>query len=178
MNKSVLISALLFFMLFSCSSLISFSQAGKLKLDITITDTVKPYFLDILINKDKALLHKITVIESGSYMIKDIKEGSYNLEFFSFESRSRRLYIDSVIVINDSITSLKVVYPGPCKFNYPKDFVPVCPYHHSDKIVKIIYGYPTAKTMGKAKKGLIHLGGCMVTDCDPQYYCTIHRKEI
>jgi len=65
MNKSVLISALLFFMLFSCSSLISFSQAGKLKLDITITDTVKPYFLDILINKDKALLHKITVSESN-----------------------------------------------------------------------------------------------------------------
>lgn len=131
----------------------------------------------MLIRK-KDLATKITVTKSGSYLIKYLREGNYNLELHSFEFGSRRLSIDSVNVIKDSITTLKVVYSGPCKFAYTKHYKPVCPYNHPDKIVKIVYGFPSDKTMSKAKKGLIHLGGCVVTDCDPKYYCTIHKKEI
>ena len=147
-------------------------------LDITITDTVKPYFLNIYAYKEKSFVSKTTIITSGSYLIKDLKEGNYNFELHSFETRARRLYIDSVYVIKDSTTHLKVAYPGPCKFVYTKDYKPVCPYNHYDKIVKIVYGYPSSKTMAKAKKGIIHLGGCIISDCDPKYYCTIHKKEI
>ena len=160
--------------LFICISFFSFCQTGKIKIDITITDTVKPYFLEIFVNKER----KIIIVASGNYLIKDLPEAYYRLEFHSFESRSRRLYIDSVKVLNDSITNLKVIYPGPCRFVYSKDFKPVCPYNHTDKIVKILYGFPSKKMMKEAKKGLIHLGGCIISDCDPQYYCTIHKKEI
>ena len=164
--------------LFLCFSYCSFCQTGKVKIDITITDTIKPYFLGIYARKEKTPTSNINILTSGSYLMKDLIEGYYNFEFFSFESSSRRLYIDSVKVRNDSVTNLKVIYPGPCKFVYGKDFKPVCPFNHSDKIVKIVYGYPSKKMMKKAKKGLIHLGGCIIYYCDPKYYCTIHKTEI
>lgn len=161
-----------------CSNNLTFCQTGKVKIDITIADTVKPYFLDIFVDKEKKLASKITVVENGSYLIKDLSEGYYKFEFHSIESRSRRLYIDSVKVFNDSITILKVIYPEPCKFSYKQSLTPICPYNHTDKIVKIFYGFPNKKMMKKAKKGLIHLGGCIISNCDPQYYCIVHKKEI
>lgn len=118
------------------------------------------------------------MITSGSYFINDLKEGYYHLEFHSFESGKRRMYIDSINVKNDLITSRKITYPEDCRFVYPKGYKPTCPYNHSDCIVKIMYGLPSNKAIEKAKKGLIHLGGCIVTDCDPMYYCTIYKKEI
>ncbi|MDB5200646.1 MAG: hypothetical protein JWQ27_55 [Ferruginibacter sp.] len=117
-------------------------------------------------------------LTSGSYLIKNLKEGPYHLELHSFEISARRLSIDSIHVTGDSTINLTTSYPGPCQFNYPKDFKPGCAYGHSDNIVRIVYGYPTQKNMRKAKKGLIHLGGCVISDCDPRYYCTIHNKDL
>jgi len=164
--------------LFICFNFSLFCQTGKVKIDIIITDTVKPYFLGIYARKEKTPTSIIHILTSGSYFMKDLTEGHYNFEFFSFESSSRRLYIDSVKVLNDSITNLKVIYPGPCRFVYGEDFKPVCPYNHSNKIVKIVYGYPSKKMMKKAKKGRIHLGGCLHYYCDPKYYCIIHKQKI
>lgn len=46
-----------------------------------------------------------------------------------------------------------------------------CPKCGSQNIVKIIYGYPTAKTMKKAEKGKIKLGGCCISENDPTRHC-------
>ena len=164
--------------LFTCFNFTSFCQAGKIKIDITITDTIKPYFLDIYTHRGKTLVSKLTVATNGSYYIKELKEGNYNFEFNSPESGARRLIISNVSVVNDSTTLLKVVYPEPCKFIYPKGYKPLCPHNHSDKIIKIVYGFPLGETMKKAEKGLIRLGGCEVTGCDPKYYCTVHSIEF
>ena len=154
------------------------SQNSVIKLDITITDTIKPYFLDIFFNKDKKMAKRFTVGTSGSYLIKDLVEGDYDLEVFSFQSSARRLNLRNIHFNKDSTNLLSIIYPPPCKFIYSKDYKPLCPFNHSDGIVQIVYGYPTSKTMKKAKKGLVHLGGCMISDCDPHYYCTIHKIEL
>ena len=165
--------------LFLCFCFDSFCQTGKAKIDITITDTIKPYFLDIYVLKDQKQVFKTAVMENGNYIIGDFLEGTYRIEILSFESiHQRRLHIDSVNVFKDSITSLQIIYPGDCKFVYIPDFTPLCPYNHADKVVKIVYGFPSKKAMSKSKKGLIHLGGCITTDCDPRYYCPVHKKEL
>ena len=156
----------------------AFSQNSIVKLDITITDTIKPYFLDIFFNKGNKMAKRFTVLSSGSYLIKDLVEGDYDLEVFSFQSSARRLYLKNMHFYKDSTNLLSIVYPPPCKFIYSKGYKPLCPFNHSDKIIPIIYGFPTSKTMKKANKGLIHLGGCMISDCDPHYYCTIHKIEL
>jgi hypothetical protein len=118
----------------------------------------------------------MTIVESGNYSIKHIEEGYYNLVFHSIDSRP--LKIDSIHIIKDSMTYITTTYPPFCKFIYSKNYKPNCPYNHSDGIIKIVYGLPTAKTMANAKKGLVHLGGCLTTYCDPKYYCTLHKLEF
>jgi len=162
----------------TCCSYLSYCQEGVIAVDITITDTVKPYFLDIYVYNDRSIICGMMVTKSGNYYLKDMEPGNYDIELHSYQSTSRRLYIDSVKVVGDSSTNLRIVYPGPCKFVYCKGYKPICPYDHADKIVKIVYGYPNKKTMAKAKKNLIYLGGCIISDCDPRYYCTIHKKEF
>lgn len=48
-------------------------------------------------------------------------------------------------------------------------FCPVC--GQQDKIIPVVYGKPSNKTLQKANKGKVYLGGCIVTECDPNYYC-------
>lgn len=46
-----------------------------------------------------------------------------------------------------------------------------CPKCKSENNIKIIYGYPTKKTLKEAEKGLVYLGGCEVTENDPNRFC-------
>jgi len=55
---------------------------------------------------------------------------------------------------------------------------PTCIGGHTDHIVPIVYGMPTEETMRKAELGLVHLGGCVMSDSDPKFYCTIHKIEL
>lgn len=47
-----------------------------------------------------------------------------------------------------------------------------CPNCGSKKTLKIIYGMPTHDTFLKAEEGKIKLGGCLVMDSNPEYYCS------
>lgn len=51
--------------------------------------------------------------------------------------------------------------------NYKK-----CTNCGSMKTLKIIYGMPTHDTFLKAEEGKIKLGGCLVMDNNPEYYCS------
>lgn len=54
-----------------------------------------------------------------------------------------------------------------------------CPKCGSKKdVIQIAYGYPTAQTMKEAEKGNIKLGGCCISDVDPQWYCKSCKKEF
>jgi hypothetical protein len=64
---------------------------------------------------------------------------------------------------------IDVKLPKPCSSLTRTD---VCPKCGSNKdVMKIIYGLPSDALMEKANKGLVHLGGCVVSDCSPVYYC-------
>lgn len=66
----------------------------------------------------------------------------------------------------------------PCPFDYKESYIPTCGYNHRDSIIPILYGKPTAKSIHRAKRGEIYLAGCFVTDCDPRYYCRIHKTKF
>jgi hypothetical protein len=55
---------------------------------------------------------------------------------------------------------------------------PSCVGGHTDHIIPIVYGLPSEEMMKKAELGLIHLGGCVISDSDPKFYCTIHKIEL
>jgi hypothetical protein len=69
---------------------------------------------------------------------------------------------------NDRV--FQFIFPNPCKKS-----VKVCPENHTNKLIPIVYGLPGEKLIRKAKKGKVMLGGCIVTDCDPKWYCKVHK---
>ena len=48
---------------------------------------------------------------------------------------------------------------------------PTCPKCGSDATATIVYGFPSEELMEEAERGEVHLGGCCVTDNDPQWRC-------
>jgi hypothetical protein len=59
--------------------------------------------------------------------------------------------------------------PKSCKTVTHTDTCPKC--KSNKDVIKIIYGMPNKKLMKQADKGLVRLGGCVVNDCFPKYYC-------
>lgn len=56
--------------------------------------------------------------------------------------------------------------------NYKK-----CPICGSLNAIKILYGMPTHDAFLMAEEGKIKLGGCCITDSDPEYYCKDCENE-
>jgi hypothetical protein len=57
--------------------------------------------------------------------------------------------------------------------NYKK-----CPKCGSLNVIKILYGMPTHEAFLMAEEEKIKLGGCCITDSDPEYYCKDCENEL
>ena len=49
-------------------------------------------------------------------------------------------------------------------------YEPKCP-ECGNKLVKIVYGFPSNKVIKEADKKNIYLGGCEINDDNPKYHC-------
>jgi hypothetical protein len=49
--------------------------------------------------------------------------------------------------------------------------IPKCPSCDTDNVVPIVYGYPDPETMESSERGELSLGGCCVTENDPEWHC-------
>ena len=52
-----------------------------------------------------------------------------------------------------------------------------CPFCGSDNISSIIYGYPSPELLDKAARGEVSLGGCVITNYDPNKKCNVCGKS-
>ena len=54
---------------------------------------------------------------------------------------------------------------------------PACPNCGSERVTPIVYGLPSVQGMEAAKRGEVVLGGCMVYDLSPRWFCqACHRR--
>lgn len=61
----------------------------------------------------------------------------------------------------------------------PKDEVKPCPVcGKTDMVIPIAYGFPGPSMMEDSKKGELKLGGCLITDSDPEWYCKRDDKSF
>jgi len=51
------------------------------------------------------------------------------------------------------------------------DTRPACPECGSELVLEIVFGLPTDDAMEEAERGRIALGGCLVSDDDPEWRC-------
>jgi len=167
----------LFFIIFIFSISLSYGQTGSLNGKIIFNDTSK-IFLDIFLQRSSKLVDRFDVVNGHqNFKLNNLPEGYYQLEINSFKYRT--ITVDSIHIIKDSTTTFTFNFPPPCLFKNFKKGTPVCDIgNHKDHIIPVVYGFPTAKMMKKARKQLIYLGGCIKYECRPSYYCTLHKKEL
>lgn len=48
----------------------------------------------------------------------------------------------------------------------------------SDKVIPILYGEPTPEAAEEEKQGLLVLGGCIVNESFPDWYCKRDKLEF
>jgi hypothetical protein len=133
----------------------------------------------ILLYKEKIELDSAIQMYNGDYIYKSLEPGCYKLVFKARGQETKT--IDSIIVPNGQILQLTIRSKGPCLFDYPNDYIPTCPENHTDKIIPIAYGLIIGNIDKDKKENSepeYFPGGCMVTGCDPRYYCTIHLREF
>jgi len=170
---------ILFTQIFFLLSLNLYSQIGQIGGHIINRDTLLAYsYWTIALKKGDSIIKETAT--TANFNFADIPKGIYSLSIKQIGQRD--FIIDSLQILKDTAITLDLSYPPPCRvtyLTYVKNEKPKCTKGgHTDSIIPIVYGLPTQKTMKKANKGLVHLGGCIISDCDPHYYCTIHKIEF
>jgi hypothetical protein len=153
-----------------------YSQNGRITGHLlAISPFLNTAHLKVFLKKGYMVMGETKTDSSGKFYVSKLSPGLYSLAIYCFRND---LIIDSIKIFKDSTTQLEIAYPGPCRYVYENGKKPECKEGHTDNIIPIVYGKPGPETMQKAEKGLVYLGGCMVTDCDPHYYCTIHKRKL
>ncbi len=121
-----------------------------------------------------------TSINMGLQMVTYTKVpvGKYKIQVYG-QGQAPKV-IDSINVTNERL-SININIDGPCLFEHPKNYVSTCPQNHKDSIIRIVYGLVTKKgdTFIKDKKDMkVKYAGCIMTGCDPQFYCKLHDIEF
>jgi len=74
------------------------------------------------------------------------------------------------IKIIENSTSFIKINLAQCQYDtFGSPRCPIC--NKTDEIIPILYGEPTNKSLKRAKKEKIMLGGCVITHCNPNWYC-------
>ena len=154
----------------------SFAQRGIINGHVKSLDPeINLIGLKVLLKQEDALVAGTLIDSTGNFVFRFLKSGTYTIEINSPWYRS---LIDTVRVYTSFETAVNLVYPVPCEYVYKKGEVPTCINGHKNQIIPILYGLATPESIKKSKKGELFLAGCEVTDCDPQYYCKIHKRKL
>jgi len=124
--------------------------------------------LELNLIKDAETVSQTQTDFDGNYSFKNIPYGTYSLTISNGITREETY--DSITVDTE-----KKVYD----FSYPKPCISsdkVCPKGHKHHIIPIVYGLPNQKTMKKAKKNKVKLGGCNPY-CE-KWHCTEHDLDF
>ena len=115
---------------------------------------------------------------SGHFNLKFYNGGHYQLSIKGPFEPDTTFNID---VPQHEILGLTISYPPKiCPYELTK-LTGICPDgSHTDNVVPIIYGLiiPDKELMIKVQKNEVELAGCMVTDCDPNWFCKTHDRRF
>ncbi|WP_409025061.1 carboxypeptidase-like regulatory domain-containing protein [Hymenobacter sp.] len=151
-------------------------QSGYLVGRVTENTTDKGFAgVTVLLKQADRVVSGTSTDSTGEFRINKVAVGNYSVEVKTIGYRPETV---ENVIISENSAKLIIPFPGPCKYVYTKGSKPGCVGGHSDNIIPIVYGLPGSALMKKAEQGKVHLGGCTVSDCEPRYYCTIHRIEL
>ncbi len=161
--------------LFSFGFLLSgnmFSQSGKIKGHLLDRNTGEGFaYANVQI---ESLGQGCVSDTAGNFIIHPLPVDTYKIKISSIGYKDT--IINNVIVQKDSITLLKINYPAFCASNVKNNRCPIC--NKTDKAIRIVYGFPGRKLMKRANRKEVRLGGCIISGCDPFWYCKRDKVEF
>ncbi len=114
----------------------------------------------------------------GHFKIEFEESGQYQLSVNGPFEPDTTFLVD---VRQSETLELTISYPPKiCPYEKSK-MTGICPEgNHKDYVIPIEYGLIVGdeEFMKKVKNNEVELGGCMVTDCDPNWYCTTHDRRF
>lgn len=127
----------------------------------------------VLLKHDTVQVAGAGTNQDGFFVLPVVPVGVYQVQvqLISYRIKTVR-YVAAV----SNPAPLQILLPGFCP--YSSRGKPECVGGHTNHLLPIAYGLPSARTMARAKAGKIYLGGCEVTGCDPRYYCPIHKQLL
>ncbi|ESU19860.1 hypothetical protein FEDK69T_31170 [Flavobacterium enshiense DK69] len=121
----------------------------------------------VLVLKDKdGKTYGAQTDTDGNYKIENLKNGVYTLNVNASGLREK---VYENFIIDSSEQKFEFIYPEPCVKSIKR-----CPKQHTDNIIPIVYGLPSKRTMIKAEKGKVKLGGCDSSFCE-KWFCKTHN---
>jgi hypothetical protein len=171
LDKAGLVMKPIILLILIFTSLIAFTQKGQINGQIVKSGSLPyPYFI-VSLKQAGSIIQEAVPDAEGRFTLNEVEKGFHSLIV------KRPFYgdyiADSLLVVIDKPIYLNIHPCFPTKGKTPK-----CVGGHTDQIIPIAYGKSTAETMKKAKQGVVRIGGCLVTGCDPNYYCTLHEIEF
>ena len=101
----------------------------------------------------------------GNFIIDSIPVGKYNLtaSFIGYGDTT----IKDILINKDTIIKVQLVLPQPCIYdkNINDKTCPIC--GKKNKVIPIVYGLP----IGKMNEEKYYYAGCIITFCQPHWYC-------
>ncbi len=170
--KSLLIIILLFT---TCFCFAQTQQNGDAIYDVAIA--YRPATIQLLTDTNSIAAFDINNIGQVSY--KGIKPGRYKL-LISGRGQTSTIK-DSIFVGQGQSLVLNFKINGPCLYDHPVGYIPTCPKIHTDNIIPIVYGLNATPgdTFIKNKREMkVKYAGCVVTECDPKFYCKEHDIDF
>lgn len=116
---------------------------------------------------------------NGVFIYNILNSGRYKIIFSGRGQEAKT--IDNIVVEENQILKLKIKIQGPCLYDYPANYIPICPENHIDNIIPIVYGFVGRQLRPKdqnQKDNDTYSGGCVTTGCDPKFYCTVHKIKF
>ena len=148
--------------------LIGFSQNGDLIGHVSDRqDGANFPGVAVELSKNGKVIYEAQTDFDGNFAIKNVEFGQYEFKLNCCGNQSliiKEFYFSTI----DKV--FEFIYPSPCK-----ESVKLCPENHSDNLIPIVYGLPEKKLIKASKKGKVMLGGCVITDCSPKWFCTKHK---
>ena len=154
-----------------------FAQIQKTDSIYSIALAFRPATVEII--SDTGYISKVRINNNTKVTYTNITPGKYTIEI-SGEGQTTKT-IDSIIIEKGKQLVIQFEINGPCLYDHPKDYIPICPKKRKRQIVPIIYGLVIENGntyISNKKKMKVKYAGCSTSGCDPQFYCTKHNIEF
>jgi hypothetical protein len=154
-------------------------QAIRLN-QVIVNLTLKYVPATIHLTRDTFSINLLPVGANGKKIIyNNIEAGWYKISV-SGPGKPKQM-MDSIDLKKGQHLVLHIDAKGECLYAHPKNYVPICPKNHNDNIIPIVYGLIAERGNTFIKNSMdekVHYGGCVITSCDPNFYCKIHEIEF